>query len=289
MSKFVPTWKTSGYSALGLVTRIRSLIVSEMAFIIGAMNGLLRAAWRGLRALVPSRRFLARSTCLVVGSGLVVFSLLGFASGEVLQSFIILPIGYAIAVCFWVLPWKSSLTAAQVAQWHSNEILVPAPAPSRRVSLAGGTRSKAGTPTRVNVSFKPRGFSFKWNRQRTGEIASSTSVCVAKESVQLVCGPCGKQFRVRGEGQLGGRLIPCPQCGSTLGTNDKRSGTDARKDPSWVPIVSVVCKHCRGLIDVPYSSLGKSVACPRCESELPIPAMDGQKAGERTFSQMAKV
>jgi hypothetical protein len=212
---------------------------------------------------------------------------MGFAKGDVLQSFIILPIGYAIAVSCWLLPQKSRIPITPAPQPQSHDFPAAAPPSARRVRLVGGTRSKAGTPTRVNVSFRPRGFAFKWKKPQAGGFARSTGTTVEIESPKLVCGPCGKQFRIRGEGQLGARVVPCPQCGSALSTTANDSNVAVRKNTSWMPVVSVACKHCRGLIDVPYSSLGKSVTCPRCECELPIPIVNRRTAEDRDLSQLA--
>jgi hypothetical protein len=86
----------------------------------------------------------------------------------------------------------------------------------------------------------------------------------------LRCDPCRKLFRVHGEGELGPRVIPCPECGSALQPHDHAQRTASFTMPSGAAIASVVCRHCRAIIDLPPAAPDTCFACPRCSGELPI-------------------
>jgi flagellar motor protein MotB len=239
-----------------------------------------RALRRGRRLagrMVPSRRFLARSAFLLFGTGLVLVSLVGFANGQVLISFIILPIGYAIATCFWLLPWNSTRS---VSGNQLSAITAPTPAPVHAPPRPAATRphlARAAKPASGNLK-STVDFESKPEAVRPYHAAHhghKPEPFTTATRVQLVCIPCGKQYDVRGEGNIGVRLIPCPQCGSALAAIGAQKVDPIVNDPSWVPIVSVLCKNCRGLIDVPYSTIGTSVACPRCQAALPVPRVAG--------------
>jgi len=103
----------------------------------------------------------------------------------------------------------------------------------------------------------------------------------------LMCVPCNKGFNVRGAGEVSYRLIPCPNCGSPMQPAGGRAENPLANDANWVPIISVLCKGCHGLIDVPYASIGKTIDCPRCQAELTVPAVENPLDRNRQMSMLA--
>jgi hypothetical protein len=122
-------------------------------------------------------------------------------------------------------------------------------------------------------------------QESAGEAAPVPLAFAARTGGQLKCQPCGKQYNVRGDGNVGVRLIPCPQCGAKLEPTAPQPRVASTADPEWVPIVSVFCKACHGLIDVPYASIGSSIACPRCRADLPVPRIISSGANESLTGQ----
>lgn len=233
---------------------------------------LLRRALQGasarLRRIVPARRLVLRLACLVLGTALVLVSLVGFSTGEVLVSFIILPIGYGIAVSYWLLPWRSTSTISN-GQLRTNSTTAARPRTPRPAAIRpqAGTRAK-----RAGAMAKPlREFAFTFDTpdQDRVRLADRTPIAIASGTVQLKCISCGKHYSVRGEGEIGPRQVPCPHCGSTLETIGAEQ-TIAVAESNGAPIVSVVCKACRAIIDVPRAAIGTPVPCPRCRAELPM-------------------
>ena len=266
-----PSLNNTKQHASEVANRIRSRIVATKIKLKLSIRRAARNTKRRLRRMVPSRRLVARFASLLLGIALVGLSLVGFSTGRVFESFIILPIGYAIAAGAWLLPGRS--TSA-----HPNNQL-PANSPAggelpatRRAAIRPMALSPANPASVTIVPAQDLGFKFDATGQHQEPDGVHIFTTSAMENaLQLVCGPCGKQYSVRGEGNINVRLIPCPQCGSAMETIGAQQTGTVPNAPDWVPIVSVFCKECRGLIDVPYASFGTSVACPRCQAELPVP------------------
>jgi hypothetical protein len=254
-----------------------SRISATLPAVIARSKAALRRAGQQtnarLRRLIPSRRLVLRTACFVAGTALVLLSLVGFSTGRILESSIILPTGYAIAVCGWLLPWN-----------RPRAVAVNQPAARSKIAVSSFSRSwppASAVPPAVAINdsisepLPPAsglGFACDTIDQRRLDYAICSPAIPPGTAAHLVCSPCGKQFTLRGEGDIGLRLIPCPQCGSALEAIGAKQPPIAL-EPGWMPIVSVLCKGCRSLIDVPYSSFGTSIPCPRCHADLTVPTL----------------
>jgi hypothetical protein len=254
--------------------RLRSGIATARATLADSLYRTAQSARRQLRRLVPSRRQVLRTTCFIFGANLVVLSLFGFLNGRILESSIILPIGYALAASMWLLPWTGQRTgpdAEEVAYLAAAD--APASGTAEPAPRQSPPRAKIAGPKAPPVSVAPA--SATVDNRSAPEAAPVPLAFATGKAGQLKCTPCGKQYNVRGDGDVGLRLIPCPQCGAALESGGARTTVATPADPTWVPIVSVACKACRGLIDVPYSTFGTSIPCPRCHSNLTVPRIVG--------------
>jgi hypothetical protein len=216
-----------------------------------------------------------RASCLLVGTALVILSLFGFTTGQILASSILLTIGYAIATSWWLISLISWTRPPKGPDLEEVEYL----AATRRPIQSGAVRPVIRPVNRLaNDDAVPAphfGLSSEIANQSLTPAHvpahSAANPLPADDVVRLQCSPCGKQFHVRGQGEIAYRLVPCPECGTAMESLGPIHVELIPTDPAWMPIVSVLCKECHGLIDVPYSTFGTLIPCPRCHADMHVP------------------
>jgi hypothetical protein len=258
--------------------------------------------------MIPTRRTVVRILCLLTGTALVALSLYGFTIGRIWESSVLLPIGYFIAASYWLLAWKRQPSGPDIEELEylaaASEPPSPAPRPAAiRPQIVASAKPAIHAPIlsppaphvefTVHTVASPAAETVD---NITAETVDNISAAVAFQPVsplppgyaaQLLCEPCGKQFNVRGQGEIAYRLVPCPACGSPMQSLGPKRTDIIPNDPNWVPIVSVFCKSCRSLIDVPYSTFGSSIPCPRCQAEMPVPHVASRQTIEPRTAELA--
>jgi hypothetical protein len=264
--------------AAALASVIRSRLLATKIKLRLWFRRMARITKGRLRRMVPSRQMVLRLAFLLVGTALVVLSLVGFTKGRILESSILLPLGYGIAVSSWFLSWRRLGRGPDVEELeYLAAIRQPPPSMPRRVEAAIRPTAKAVARHADNPATPAPHFRFGFDILDQSEPPTDIPTLQladplpADNGVRLQCGPCGKQFHVRGQGEIAYRLVPCPECGSAMESLGAKRTDILPKDPTWVPIVSVFCKQCSGLIDVPYSTFGTSIPCPRCQADMFVP------------------
>jgi hypothetical protein len=292
-----------------LVGAIRSRFLARKIKLLLFMRRIARSTKSRLRAMIPTRRTVVRILCLLTGTALVALSLYGFTIGRIGESSILLPIGYFIAASYWLLAWKRQQSGPDIEELEylaaASEPPSPAPRPAAvRPQIVAPARppihAPIMSPPAPHVEFTVHTVASPAAEtvdNITAETVDNISAAVAFHpmsplppgyAAQLLCAPCGKQFNVRGQGEIAYRLVPCPACGSPMQSLGPKRNDIIPNDPNWVPIVSVFCKSCRSLIDVPYSTFGSSIPCPRCQADMVVPNVNHRSA-ERTPSELASV
>jgi hypothetical protein len=239
----------------------------------------VRGAKRWIVSLIPSRRTVFHCACTLLGVALVVISWFGFVNSNVWpvwQSFIVLSLGYALAAVNWFVPlgWlERHRLARQQAETDGESTPFLTPVSDSSLSLAAAPAVQINFITKPAAKPRPMVETVIQRQDSAHEARLSLNADTAR---LLHCVPCGKFFNVRGQGALGVRVIPCPQCGTALKKINGESTVtiNIESNSGWAPIVSVLCQECRGLIDVPYAVIGRPVACPRCRAELSMPDVE---------------
>lgn len=246
--------------------------------------------------MIPSRQLvrwvghLALGTSLVLLAGFALVNLLSgfaFANSEIIAGFVVVTIGFGIAVtAAWLGPWHLSRDFAElplksmppVAQTpevlgHTHEnspppplaIVNPIEVPSTIPSVEGARDAHPSTED------QPR------------------SVAIPADSVGLLCcDPCRKQFNVSGQGELAFRLILCPSCGVAMRRTGDQQPSMLESERNWTPIVSAFCEHCHGLIDIPYGAIGSTISCPRCDASMFVPDKEDQVKRLQSMSHLVQ-
>jgi hypothetical protein len=237
----------------------------------------VRAAITRLRQMVPSRRTVLRLTQLTIGIALVAYAMFGFAAGNVVLPFVFMTIGYFTVASYWLMRGR-----VHDSQSDAND-------PLDATSISRVSATQAVHSTQLLSLLAPRALSNKdadlgHDRPRPADRLSDRiddvrqSIRAERESRRnsalkqgdLRCDGCGKHFNIRGEGEIGPRTIPCPQCSSTLQPQGAARTTADECAANGTEITSVVCRKCRAIIDVPSTPAVISAACPRCDAELPV-------------------
>lgn len=229
--------------------------------------------------LIPPRRLVLRFSCFVLGISLMACSLFGFANDEVLTGFTLLTIGYAIVTVGWLLPRHTSRVAKEPRVSEeprvSKEVVTSEILSIMPKQFADIRQPAVSTPHVGKVDGNRLTPSIEMGEAAAGCERRVDHAHLREETVPLerllYCGHCVKQFHVSGQGEVAVRLIPCPHCGVALQRADGKSSSTIDSDIAWLPIISVYCEQCHGLIDVPYVSIGKTISCARCSADLFVP------------------
>jgi hypothetical protein len=277
-----------GIHAAQLAANIAARMQNVKLGLARSLRNAARNTKRRLRSMIPSRQMVIRLACLLVGSALVLLALFGFTQGRLWESSLLLPVGYLLATGFWILAWKKRQQGPdteEIEYLAAASKAVPAtPSPEVAPHLATPTLPAANRPfpqpTALfagEIALPEPHFAFRFDLAEKDQPPLPTLPLATPlppaGAVRLQCRPCGKQFDVRGQGEIAFRLVPCPQCGSAMETLGPKRTDIIPEDPAWVPIISIFCQGCRGLIDVPYSTFGTSIDCPRCQANLPVPRL----------------
>jgi hypothetical protein len=234
--------------------------------VVGAVS---RGTKARLVRFVPSRRTALRLACFALGIALMAISGFWFVKGESLTiGFVLLVCGYLIVVAAWVWPLYRSLATSNTVKERPRK---QEQGPEKDLPTTVVTVEQSRVDQELVAPAAHLGFSTSTYWHSVDCEQSQPKQKPLEFTRRLRCRKCNTQYNVKGKGTLAARHIPCPKCGAPL----QRAGGAPPKfepqEPGWVPIISVLCKQCCRLIDVPYASIGKLISCPRCYADLPVP------------------
>ena len=220
---------------------------------------------------IPSRRQALQLACFALGIALMVLSGFWFVDGQALIGFLLMTSGYVIIAAVWMSSWSRGAGTTNTfidVQTRRDKVRLSAEKalPNTLVTVQQSRVEQDLVAPAINL-----GLSTATHWHSVDCAPSHPRPESAESSRRLRCGDCKTQYNVRGRGKLSSRLIPCPRCGIALQAADGEQSSVSMSEFAWAPIISIFCRQCRSLIDVPYTSIGASVCCPRCEGHLPVP------------------